>query len=101
MVHHYKLKLQRFVCSNHYNSLYQTDDSDESDVPSDTDSLPTGSISSIDNGEKKKEQHIKERTTHHGNKKHVNDVIHNKDQASYKTPNNQIHQQIKFINKAM
>ena len=52
--------LQRLVCSNYYDSSFQTDKNDELDSSSDTGALSTGSSSSIYNDDKKK-NHTKNR----------------------------------------
>ena len=48
-----KPTLQEVVCSNRYDSLYQTDDNDESDSSSDTDVLSNENTSSIDKNKNK------------------------------------------------
>ena len=48
-----KPTLQKVVCSNRYDSLYQTDDNDESDSSSDTDVLSTENTSSTDKNKNK------------------------------------------------
>ena len=59
----YKLKSQNVVCSNRYDTLYPTDDSEESDSSSDAETLSSGStssnISNYSNRKKKKRQHKK------------------------------------------
>ena len=59
----YKPKSQNVVCSNWYDTLYPTDDSDESDSHSDAETLPSGStssnISNYLNSKKKERQHKK------------------------------------------
>ena len=59
----YKPKLQNVVCSNRYDTLYPTDDSEESDSSSDAETLSSGStsshISNYSNSKKKKRQHKK------------------------------------------
>ena len=59
----YKPKSQNVVCSNRYNTLYPTDDSEESDSSSDAETLSSGStssnISNYSNSKKKKRQHKK------------------------------------------
>ena len=42
----YKPKSQNVVCSNRYDTLYPTDDSDESDSSSDVENLSSGMTSS-------------------------------------------------------
>ena len=58
-----KPKLQNVVCSNRYDTLYPTDDSEESDSSSDAETLSSGSTSShinnYSNSKKKKRQHKK------------------------------------------
>ena len=59
----YKPKSQNVVCSNRHDTLYPTDDSEESDSSSDAETLPSGStssnISNYSNSKKKKRQHKK------------------------------------------
>ena len=59
----YKPKSQNVVCSNRYDTLYPTDDSEESDSSSDAETLSSGStssnISNYSNSKKKKRQHKK------------------------------------------
>ena len=59
----YKPKSQNVVCSNRYDTLYPTDDSEESDSCSDAETLSSGStssnISNYSNIKKKKRQHKK------------------------------------------
>ena len=58
---HHKPKLQRVDCGNHYDSVYQTDDSDKSYSSSDTISLSTGSDLSIENSKQEEKFSIKNR----------------------------------------
>ena len=57
----YKPKSQNVVCSNRYDTLYPTNDSEESDSSSDAETLSSGStssnISNYSNSKKKKRQH--------------------------------------------
>ena len=59
----YKPKSQNVVCSNRYDTLYPTNDSEESDSSSDAETLSSGStssnISNYSNSKKKKRQHKK------------------------------------------
>ena len=59
----YKPKSQNVVCSNRYDTLYPTDDSEESDSSSDAETLSSRStssnISNYSNSKKKKRQHKK------------------------------------------
>ena len=59
----YKPKSQNVVCSNRYDTLYPTGDSDESDCSSDAETLSSGStssnISNYSNSKKKERQHKK------------------------------------------
>ena len=59
MKNHYKPKSQNVVCSNRYDTLYTTDDSEESDSSSDAETLSSGStssnISNYSNSKKKKD----------------------------------------------
>ena len=63
----YKPKSQNAVCSNPYDTLYPTDDSEESDASSDAETLSLGStssnISNCSNSKKKKRQHKKREIT--------------------------------------
>ena len=58
-----KPKSQNVVCSNRYDTLYPTDDGEESDSSSDAETLSSGStssnISNYSNSKKKKRQHKK------------------------------------------
>ena len=90
----YKPKSQNVVCSNRYDTLYPTDDSEESDSFSDAETLSSGStlsnISSYSNSEKKKRKinnlRAGEILTEKYNESHA---IHKKKQISQQTQTHQ------------
>ena len=83
----YKPKSQNVVCSNRYDTLYPTDDSEESDSSSDAETLSSGStssnISNYSNSKKKKRQH-KMRKINNSTAGEILTDIHNENHAIHK-----------------
>ena len=95
----YKPKSQNVVCNNRYDTLYSTDDSDESDFSSDAETLSSGStssyISNYSNSKKKKRQHKKRKINNSTageiltEKHNENHAIHKRKQISQQTQTHQ------------